>query len=334
MARKLRILRASDMAGTLAMPDVLALVELAFAERGRGRTEMPAKSYLHFPDRQGVLLIMPGNLPQMGEAAVKLISVHTGNPAKHGLPTLIATIVLVSPDTGEPLCIMDGAYVTGMRTGAASGVATKLLARRDSHVLGLIGAGFQGPFQLEAVRHSMPVEMVLVNDLVPEKARRLADIAMGFGLHARACETAEEVVRGCDVLVTATPSDRPIVRNEWVHEGMHLNCVGSYAAGKQEIDPAILKRATVVVDDWEQASHAGEINVPVSRGQFGRADVYAELPEIAAGLKPGRTDDKAITVFDTTGLAIQDVVTAWKAFEVAERNGLGLLIDPLFTLPT
>lgn len=333
MARKVRILRASDMAGTLAMPEVLALVERAFAERGRGRTEMPAKSYLHFPDQQGVLLVMPGNLPEMGEAAVKLISVHTGNPAGHGLPTLIATIVLVSPDTGEPLCIMDGAYITGMRTGAASGVATKLLARRDSHVLGLIGAGFQGPFQLEAVRHCMDVETVLVNDLVLEKARKLASIARGFGLDAQACETAEEVVRGCDVLVTATPSDRPIVRNEWVHPGMHLNCVGSYAAGKQEIDPAILKRAIVVVDDWEQASHAGEINVPVSRGLFGRTDVYAELPEIAAGLKPGRTDDEAITVFDTTGLAIQDVVTAWKAFEVAERDGLGMLIDPLFALP-
>ncbi len=332
MARKVRILRASDMVGTLAMPDVLTLIEQAFAERGRGRTEMPAKSYLHFPQSQGVLLIMPGNLPQMGEAAVKLISVHTGNPAMHGLPTLIATIVLIDSATGEPVCIMDGTYVTGMRTGAASGVATRLLARRDSRVLGLIGAGFQGPFQLDAVRRSMRVERVLVNDLVIEKAQNLAGIARGFGIEARACETAEEVVRGCDVLVTATPSDHPIVKDEWVHQGMHLNCVGSYAAGKQEIDPAILKRAKVVVDDWEQASHAGEVNVPVSRGEFGRADVYAELPEIAAGLKPGRTDDAEVTVFDTTGLAIQDVVTAWKAFEVAERTGLGALIDPLFTV--
>jgi chemotaxis protein histidine kinase CheA len=139
-------------------------------------------------------------------------------------------------------------------------------------------------------------------------------------------------IRGCDVLVTATPSDRPIVKDEWVHEGMHLNCVGSYAAGKQEIEPGILKRATVVVDDWEQASHAGEINVPVTLGDFSRSDVYAELPEIAAGVKPGRTDDAEVTVFDTTGLAIQDVVTAWKAFEVAERTGRGVLIEPLFTV--
>ena len=111
---------------------------------------------------------------------------------------------------------------------------------------------------------------------------------------------------------------------------MHLNCVGSYAAGKQEIDAAILKRARVVVDDWEQASHAGEINVPVSRGEFRREDVYASLPEIAAGLKHGRADESEITVFDTTGLAIQDVVTAWRAFEIAEDRGLGSLIDPLF----
>jgi len=331
MARKLRILRASDLNGTLDMRDVLALIERAFAERGLGRTEMPPKSYLHFPTHNGVLLIMPGNLPNLDQAAVKLINVHTRNPIEHGLPTLIATVVLVSPETGEPMCIMDGTYVTGMRTGAVSGVATKFLARRDARVLGIVGAGFQGPFQLDGVRHSMQVEQVLVADLVREKAQNLADRAAGFGLRARVCDTVEEVVRGCDVLVTATPSDHPIVKDEWVHDGMHINCVGTYAKGKQEIEGAILKRAVVVVDDWEQASHAGEINVPVSCGEFDRSGVYAELPEIAAGLKPGRTDDAAITVFDTTGLAIQDVVTAWKAFEVAEEKDLGLLIEPLYS---
>lgn len=331
MARQLRILRASDLTGVLDMRDVLALIERAFAERGLGRTEMPPKSYLHFPTHNGVLLIMPGNLPNLDQAAVKLINVHTRNPIEHGLPTLIATVVLISPQTGEPLGIMDGTYVTGMRTGAVSGVATKFLARRDARVLGIVGAGFQGPFQLDGVRHSMQIEQVLVADLVLEKAQNLADTAAGFGLRARVCDTVEEVVRGCDVLVTATPSDHPIVKDEWVHEGMHINCVGTYAKGKQEIEGAILKRAIVVVDDWEQASHAGEINVPVSRGEFDRSGVYAELPEIAAGLKPGRTDDSAITVFDTTGLAIQDVVTAWKAFEVAEERNLGLLIEPLYS---
>jgi alanine dehydrogenase len=331
MARKLRVLRAGDLNGTLEMRDVLMLIERAFAERGLGRTEMPPKSYLHFPSHQGVLLIMPGSLPQLNEAAVKLINVHTCNPVEHGLPTLIATIVLISPETGEPLCIMDGTYVTGMRTGAVSGVATKYLARKDARVLGIVGAGFQGPFQLDAVRHSMQAEMVLVTDLMPERAQKLAERARGVGLKARACETVEEVVRSCDVLVTATPSDHPIVKDEWVHEGMHINCVGTYAKGKQEIEGAILNRAVVVVDDWEQASHAGEINVPVSRGEFDRSGVYAELPEIAAGLKPGRTDDAAITVFDTTGLAIQDVVTAWKAFEVAEERNLGFLTEPLYT---
>jgi alanine dehydrogenase len=331
MARKIRMLRASDLNGTLDMRDVLALIEQAFAERGLGRTEMPPKSYLHFPEHEGVLLIMPGNLPHMNEAAVKLINVHTRNPAEHGLPTLIATVFLISPETGEPLCIMDGTYITGMRTGAVSGVATKFLARKDARVLGIVGAGFQGPFQLDGVRHSMQAEEVLVTDVVREKAQNLAERAAGFGLKARVCETVEEVVRGCDVLVTATPSDHPIVKDEWVHEGMHINCVGTYAKGKQEVEGAILKRSVVVVDDWEQASHAGEINVPVSRGEFDRSGVYAELPEIAAGLKPGRTDDSAITVFDTTGLAIQDVVTAWKAFEVAEERNLGFLMEPLYT---
>lgn len=331
MQGKLLLLRASDMTGTLRMPDVIRRVEEAFAERGRGRSEMPAKTYLHFDRHEGVLLVMPGYLPETREAGVKLISMHKRNAAEHNLPTLLATIVLVDPETGEPLCLMDGNYVTGMRTGAASAIAAKLLARKDSRVLGIIGAGFQGPFHLDAVRHVLDLERVLVNDLVPGKAVRLAEKARALGLDGRACETPEEVVRGSDVLVTLTPSEAPIVNDSWVREGMHLNCVGSYAAGKQEIDPAILRRALVVVDDWEQASHAGEINVPVSRGEFDRSGVYAELPEIAAGLKPGRTDDRAITVFDTTGLAVQDVVTAWEVYRVAVERGLGTDVEPLFT---
>ena len=327
MARKLRILRARDLDGILDMSDVLRLVEEAFAERGRGQTQMPAKSYLRFPEHEGVLLSMPGAVPRSDEAAVKLITVHKHNTPRYGLPTLIATIVLISPDTGEPVCIMDGNYVTGMRTGAASGVASKLLARKDSRVLGIVGAGFQGPFHLEAVRQVLPIEHVLVYDLVESRSSMLADLAAQHGLNGKACRSVEEVVRGSDVLVTLTPSEAPIVMDEWVREGTHLNCIGSYAAGKQEIEPAILRRAVVVVDDWEQCSHAGEINVPVSTGEFDRSGVYADLPEVAAGLKPGRADGKAVTVFDSTGLAIQDVVTAWAAFREAERRGLGVELD-------
>ena len=331
MARKLRLLRSSDIDGALGMVDVIHRVEQAFAQRGRGRSEMPAKTYLHFEQHEGVLLIMPGALPAMDAAGVKLISVHKRNAADYNLPTLLATIVLLSPDTGEPVCIMDGNYVTGMRTGAASAVATKYLARKDSRVLGIIGAGFPGPFHLAALRHVLELGTVLVYDLIADKAASLTRMAQELGLEGRQCQSAREVVEGCDVLVTLTPSEAPIVLNEWVHEGMHLNCVGSYAAGKQEIDPAILARATVVVDDWEQASHAGEINVPVSQGVFDRSGVYAELPEILAGLKSGRTDDRAITVFDTTGLAIQDVVTAWEVYRAAVERGLGTEVEPLFT---
>jgi len=330
MSRKLRILKAGDLNGILSMGDVIALVEQAFAERGRGRTDMPAKSYLRFPEHDGVLLVMPGSLPDMGEAAVKLINVHKHNISRHSLPTLIATIVLVSPETGEPVCIMDGNYVTGMRTGAVSGVASRLLARPDSRVLGIVGAGFQGPFHLEAVRQVLPIDEVLVYDVVPAKAAGLVEAAAALNLKGSACDGVEEVARGADVLVTLTPSEAPIVMDDWIREGTHLNCIGSYAAGKQEIDPAILRRAQVVVDDWEQCSHAGEINVPVSTGEFDRSGVYAELSEIAAGRKQGRTDDRTVTVFDSTGLAIQDVVTAWAAFHEAEKRHRGILIDPLF----
>jgi alanine dehydrogenase len=218
-----------------------------------------------------------------------------------------------------------------MRTAAASGVATRYLARSNSTKLGLIGAGYQSLYQLDAISRVMKVEDAIIYDVVREKANNLAHLAGSrLGVPARACGTPAEAVRGRDVVVTVTPSTRPIVRDEWVDEGMHLNAVGADAPGKQELESAILRRARVVIDDWEQASHSGEISVPFSRGELTRSDVAAEIGEVVAGIKPGRTSDSEITVFDTTGLAIQDVICAWKAYEVASERGLGVEMDSLY----
>ena len=165
-----------------------------------------------------------------------------------------------------------------MRTAAASGVATKYLARADSRVLGRIGAGYQSFYQLEATSRVMNVADCAIYDVMAEKADNLALVARKrLGLKARVCATAEEVVRGREVLVTGTPCTRPIVKDEWVTEGMHINCVGADAPGKQELELGILKRARIVIDDWEQASHSDEINVPLSRGEIQRTDVCAEI---------------------------------------------------------
>jgi len=331
MGKKFRVLNRREVEGTLSMPEVLGLVEKAFEERGLKRVQMPPKSYLFFSKFSGDLRVMPAYLEGMDEAGVKLVNVHPNNPAKYGLPTVLATIVLFDPETGAPISIMDGTGITAMRTAAASGVATKHLARKDAKVLGMIGAGYQVPSQLEALNEVMKIEAVKIFDMIGEKADNLAAMAREkFGLNVTKVASAEEAVRGSDVVVTVTPTKVPIVQSEWVAKGMHINAIGADAPGKEELEAGILTRAKVVIDDWEQASHSGEINVPLSKKVITRANIYAEIGEIVAGAKPGRVSEDEITVFDSTGLAIQDVITAWRAYEVAEERGLGREIEPLY----
>jgi len=331
MDRKLRLIIMAEVEQTLTMSEVLKLVEQAFKERGEGRAQMPPKSYVFFKGHDGDLRVMPAYLEGREEAGVKLVNVHPGNPAKHALPTVLATILLFDPDTGTPVCIMDGTLVTVMRTAAASGVAVKYLAKKNARVLGVVGAGGQSLRQVEAIREVRKVELVKVFDLVGARADELArTIQQRFKLTARTVPSAEEAAKGSDIIVTVTPSTKPLILDRWVAPGTHISAIGADAPGKEELEPALLKRAKIVVDDWEQASHSGEINVPVEKGLLKRADIHADIGEVVTGKKAGRTSDAEITVFASTGLAIQDVITAWQSYRVAVERGLGTEIAPLF----
>ena len=331
MKQKIRVLNMKEVKQILSMSDVLELVEKAFKERGRKHVQMPPKSYLFSQKFGGDLRVMPAYLEQLDELGVKLVSVYPDNPSKHGLPTVLATIVLFAPETGVPISYMDGTCITAMRTAAASGVGVKYMARKDAGVLGMIGAGYQSVFQLDAINKVMKIESVKIFDLIEKEAENLAVIAREkFGLNARVVTTAEDAVRSSDVLVTVTPTRTPVVKREWVTEGMHINAVGADAPGKEELEAGILKRARIVIDDWEQASRSGEINVPVSNGMITKASIYAEIGEIVAGAKPGRVSTNEITIFDTTGLAIQDVITAWHVYEMAEEKGIGREFESLY----
>jgi len=331
MEQKVRVLNMKEVKQILSMSNVLGLVEKAFKERGLKHVQMPPKSYLFFQKFSGDLRVMPAYLERLDEVGVKLVSVHPGNPSKYGLPTVLATIVLFDPETGTLISLMDGTRITAMRTAAASGVAVKYLARKDARVLGIIGSGYQSTFQLDALNKVMKIESVKIFDVIEKEAENLAVIAREkFGLNARMVATAEDAVRGSDVLVTVTPTRTPVVKSEWVTEGMHINTIGADAPGKEELEAGILKRAKIVIDDWEQASHSGEINVPLSKGMITKASIYAEIGEIVAGAKPGRISADEITIFDTTGLAIQDIITAWRVYEIAEKEGIGRELEPLY----
>jgi alanine dehydrogenase len=325
------ILTGNQVRRLLDMGEVLVAVEKAFRFKGLGRVQMPPKSYLFFPEQDGDLRTMPSYVPDEGVAAVKIVNVHPQN-AKYGLRTVMASLILIDPRTGEPMAFMDATHIAAMRTGAAGAIASKYLARKEPKVAGLIGAGSQARTQaLGLVSMYEALDEVRVFDLYRDKAKALVrELKKEYSWQIggiKLAETAEDCVRGADIVTTVTPSRAPIVEDEWIAPGMHFNCIGADAPGKQEMDPRILKRAYLVIDDWEQASHSGEINVPLSKGELVKEDVDAEIGEIAAGTKPGRMSDDEITVFCSTGLAVQDCLTAKLVYEAANREGVGRHIN-------
>jgi len=316
---KTKLLTASDISSIMRMKDVLIAVETAFRDYGSGVAQMPPKLYLTLSQFNGDFRAMPAYVE--GSAGVKWVSVYPDNP-KIGLPTVMATIVYSDPQTGFPLAIMDATELTNYRTGAAGGVAAKYLARPDSRTLGLIGAGAQARTQLLAVTTFFSFTKVKIWSPVGEQ---IDDLAAEFPELPIERASIDEAA-ACDIVSTTTPVRAFIIERGWVGAGAHINAIGADAPGKQELDPQILKDAKVVVDDVAQARHSGEINIALSGGLFLESDIYATLGEIVVGAKKGREADE-ITVFDSTGLAIQDIATARMLFEVAKREGIGYDFD-------
>ncbi|MEM1514620.1 MAG: alanine dehydrogenase [Candidatus Bathyarchaeia archaeon] len=316
-----------EVKSLLSMSDVIEAVEFAFREKGFKRVQMPPKIYLFFDKYNGDLRAMPSYIETIDVAAVKIVNSHSENREKYGLPTVMGIIVLIDPRSGFPEAIMGGTTITGMRTGAAGGIAAKYLARKGSKSVGIIGAGAQAKLQLAAlIEVFKSLDEVKVHDINEKNKKAFKeemDARYGHICRIKVIERAEDAVRGSDIIVTATPSRAPIVMDEWVSSGMHFNCIGADAPGKEELDPHILKRAKIVVDDLEQAAHSGEINVPLSMGIISKRDIWAELGEIVAGKKEGRVSEEEITVFTSTGLAIQDAVTANLAYKKALEKGVG-----------
>ncbi len=317
---KVSLIIRKDIERIVSMRELMGAMEDAFRAKATGRIRMPTKVYVTLPD--GDFRTMMAYIPDLDMACVKIVNVHPNNPGKHGLPTVMATIILIEPDTGRPLAIMDGTCLTSMRTGATGGVAAKHLARRNSKLIGMVGAGSQARTQLLALNEVFKIEEVRVCAKTRTECERFVKDMQHLGLKILVKEGVEETVRGCDIIVTTTPVTRPLVEDEWVEKGMHINAIGADAPGKEELDPRILKRAKVVVDDYEQARHYGELNVPVSKGIFKPEEIHAELGEILIGRKPGRASDEEITVFDSTGLAIQDLAAAALAYRKAFRLGI------------
>jgi len=320
---KTLILTSGDVEKILTPAVANDTVEKAFRAHGLGQTSMPPKSYLYFP--KGDLRSMPAYLHGEGfaVAGIKCVTVHPENAVYH-LPTVMAVVLLNDPENGFPLAVLDGTYLTCVRTGASGAIAAKYLSRENAEVAGFVGCGAQARAQLACLLNVRRIRKIKVWQYAGDKAcaqtfRRWAKAI--YQMETVLAEEIDRVTLNADIVVTTTPSRAPLVNR--VSPGTHINAIGADAAGKQEIGSAIIKRARIVVDSWVQASHSGEINVPLSRKVISQKNVSAELGDIVAGKKRGRKSDEEITLFDSTGLAIQDISCAAVVYH-ALKNRRGM----------
>lgn len=323
------VLGDGEVRALLDVGEAIRAVEEVFKEKNLGRVQTPLKSFLFYEKYNGDHRFMPAYIEKLNVSGVKIVNTHPENRAKYGLPTVAGIIVLANPENGVITAIMDATWITAVKTAAASAVATKYLARKEAKVLGLVGAGLQAIAHIETLNQVMKLDRVRVWSRNREVAEKFVErmVKQYPNIEFTVVETVKDAVENSDVVATLTPSRIPIVMEKWIKPGTHINAVGADAPGKQELEPSILKKAKIVIDDLEHCSHSGEINVPLTQGLISKKDIYGEIGEIILGRKPGRTSPDEITVFASTGVAIQDIATAEVVYGKALKQGFGLKID-------
>ena len=319
----MRILSRRQVFELLSLYDCIAAVEDAFRRHAEGRTLGPG--VLGIPAARGGFHIKAaGLLGPRSYFAAKTNANFPENPARFGLPTIRGTVVLADAETGEPLAMMDSASVTALRTGAATAVAAKHLARTGSRAATVVGCGVQGEIQLAAIAAVLPLERAWVLDTDLARAEGLATRArVNLGLRVSIATDLRAALRGSDVCVTCTPSRRPLVFRSDVAAGTFVAAVGADSQGKQELEPTLLASSTLVVDILTQCAEIGELQHALAAGLMTQADVHAELADVLTGRRPGRTRDDEITIFDSSGTALQDVAAAIAVYDQALARGHG-----------
>ena len=304
----------SDIQAASDVEAIIDAVRGAFISYGTTESTMPPKSYIDLPQYNGDFRSMPAYVDtgEWDAAGVKWVNAHPDNPQHFDLPAVMGVMVYSDPETARPLAILDGTELTRLRTAAAAAVASDVLARDDASSLGIIGAGAQSYAQVSAIATVRPISELVVHDTDPDAVDRFID-TFADEYRPRSGTVAE--AGHCDILSTMTPVSSPIIQRKDVGAGTHINAMGADAAGKQELESSILHDATVVIDDYAQCTHSGEINVPWAAGSLTDADLHGTLAAVLHGEASGRTSVNEVTVFDSTGLAIQDVAAARVIYE-------------------
>ncbi len=323
--RKTLILGRTDMIGLLTPAEYNDCVEHAFRMHGEGRVYMEPKGHIVLDRYPGEWEVMPSYIEEPEAAACKWVSIREEN-ARFDLPTVFSILIYTHPETGFPLAICDGSHHTMMRTGSSAAVSAKWLARKDSKVLAVVGAGTVGRGVLATCAEVFPWEEVRIwsrgqptlDAFVEEEQPRYPQFELSTSTDL------ERVVRGADVVVTGTHARRGIVQDEWISPGTHIAALGADLEGEQELDARILQRARIFVDDIRQCRTDGEINVPLRDGIISEDDIAGEIGKVISGEVEGRQSDDQITVFDSTGIALQDSATVPLEYGRALAAGVGV----------
>ncbi len=317
------VLSRVDLEKLLTMSEVNAAIEDAFRSYGNEQWETPTKIIFAQEAYNGDFGAMPAYCHSPEFIAIKWGGVHNHNP-EIGLPTTLTQIVLSDPATAWPLLIAEGALITQMRTGAAVGIATKYMSRKDARVLTVIGAGAVGRRAAESICLVRDIAEVRVGSLYKKDAEAFAaEMGPRLGLPVTAMDSVEQAVRGADIISVATPSRAPFIMADWIAPGTHINAMGADSPGKQELDPAIHQKARIVADSVNQALIYGDVQNPVRDGLLDKSKILGHIGQVVAGKIVGRTSAEEITVFDGTGLALEDAAVAYMVHNKARNQDGG-----------
>ena len=327
---ELRILSAKEVRQALPMAEAIAGMKDAFAQLSAGLATVPLRNRIDVPAHRGISLFMPAYLSESDDLAVKIVSVYPEN-VKRGEPVINAAVVVLDAENGRPVALLEGGALTAIRTGAASGAATDLLARPDAKVVAIFGSGVQARTQLEAVCTVRAITSARVYSLdvaqAEEFARTLAD-RDPFPESIEVVHSPTDAVVGADIICTATTSTKPVFDGRELEPGTHVNAIGAFTPEMQEVDVETVRRSLVVVDSREAVmEEAGDLLIPLAAGEIDEDHIYAELGEIVNGYKLGRANPEQITYFKSVGVAVQDAVAGRIALKNAISRNLGSVIS-------
>jgi ornithine cyclodeaminase/alanine dehydrogenase len=319
----LTALSRRELIALMPFGEYVDAVAEAFRLHAQGRSVLPAP--LHIPSERGGFHVKAGSLPLgPGYVAIKINSNFPDNRRTNGLPTIQGAILLFESATGMPVALLDSIEITIKRTGAATAVAARYLARQDSRVATICGCGEQGRIQLVALRHCLDIRRVFAFDRDPAAAEAFAsEVGRGHGIDVEIPRALRDATLASDVIATCTTTGKPFLGPTDVRPGTFIAAIGADNPEKNEIDPALMARARVVTDVTAQCAYMGDLNHALRAGTMKQADVHAELGELVAGLKAGRAKPDEITIFDGSGVGIQDVAAATRAYELARKQGAG-----------